>query len=461
MEKIALLVSTFLLAERNGLWYYFIIGRNSPNGLCSRKGRAKGMAHVAEHEEFDLKLARECAQAFSGASGIGCVISDAQGRVLGEYGYGCMSCGLCAAAREPKDHCVQAQIYGMTEAERFGGKYIYYCPMGLTCFVSPILGEVKSAAKITVGPFLMVERQDYVDCELLGLTPETKTLALEVLESIPTVPPARVNQLSTLLFLAVGFLNNVSASNRMLDAQASDAIQGQITSYIMRLKEGEAPPYPIETEKALLRSIAKADRLEANRLLNELQGHILFSTGRNFSLVKTRIYELLVLIGRAAIDAGANPGHTLDMSRDCLEKLPSMQNIEELCLWLSEVTNEYMDSVFRYADARHANAIHRCTQYIEAHYAEKISLEQLAGMVFLSPPYLSRIFKEETGASFNAYLNRVRIEKSKELLRHGGLRLADIAGAVGFEDQSYFTKVFKRAAGDTPNHYRDRFRQRE
>ena len=84
-------------------------------------------------------------------------------------GYGCQSCELCAALHSEKTYCVQSQNYGMTEAERFGGKYIYYCPKGLTCFVSPILGEIKSAAKITVGPFLMVEKQDYIDCDLIEL----------------------------------------------------------------------------------------------------------------------------------------------------------------------------------------------------------------------------------------------------------------------------------------------------
>ena len=109
-------------------------------------------------KNFNFTLAQECAKAFSDVSGLGCTISDAEGNVLDELGYGCQSCELCEALYSEKAYCVQSQNYGMTEAERFGGKYIYYCPKGLTCFVSPILGEIKSAAKITVGPFLMVEK---------------------------------------------------------------------------------------------------------------------------------------------------------------------------------------------------------------------------------------------------------------------------------------------------------------
>ena len=119
-----------------------------------------------EYEQFDRRLARECAKAFSQSTGLGCTLSDKTGRAFDEYGYGCESCGMCAAAGASHDRCVQAHIYGMTEAERFGGKYIYFCPMGLTCFVSPILGEGGAEAKITVGPFIMVEKQDFIACEL-------------------------------------------------------------------------------------------------------------------------------------------------------------------------------------------------------------------------------------------------------------------------------------------------------
>lgn len=115
-----------------------------------------------------------------------------------------------------------------------------------------------------------------------------------------------------------------------------------------------------------------------------------------------------------------------------------------------------MDDLFRFSDAKHANIIHRCTQYISVNYKERITLEDTARMVYLSPAYLSRIFKQETGVTFNEYLNRVRVNKAKELLRRRELRMTDISLAVGYEDQSYFTKVFKRVAGMLPREYREK-----
>ena len=375
-----------------------------------------------EYEQFDRRLARECAKAFSQSTGLGCTLSDKTGRAFDEYGYGCESCGMCAAAGASHDRCVQAHIYGMTEAERFGGKYIYFCPMGLTCFVSPILGEGGAEAKITVGPFIMVEKQDFIACELtenVRLTEAQKQAAVQVLENIPFVPTERVTQLSVLLFMAVGFMNNVSAENRMMESGHSEELQGQITSYILELKQEEAPPpYPFEKEHVLLQCVARKDRDGARRLLNELLGAILFVDGGDMELVKSRLYELLVLISRTAIENGADAEHTMRLSHEYRYRIGAFTTIDSLCLWLAGVVNHFMDDLFRFSDAKHANIIHRCTQYISANYKERITLEDTARMVYLSPAYLSRIFKQETGVTFNEYLNRVRVNKAKELLAY-------------------------------------------
>lgn len=414
---------------------------------------------MLQEEFFDGRLAGECAKAFSGSTGIGCTVSLKDGKAITEYGYGCRSCRICTLADLPAEKCTQAHIYGMTEAERFGGKYIYYCPMGLTCFVSPILGSEGSAAKITVGPFLMVERDDYIACDLeesLGLKPERIQVVSEELQKVPEVDTEKVTSLSTLLFLAVGFMNNVSEANRMLEMQDSEAIQGQMTSYIVQLKgESKVQPYPFDTEKALISAIMQGNKEEAHRLLNEIFGHVFFVAAGDFNQAKARIYELFVMISRSAVDAGADPAQTLRLNQNYIAELPTINTIDTLCFWVTKTTNKFMDSVFTFMGAKHANIIHNTVQYLKNHCEEKISLEEMAERMYLSPAYFSRIFKRETGENFNSYLNHLRIEKSKKLLFHRDLKLADIALLSGFEDQSYFTKVFKRVTGSSPLKYRE------
>ena len=234
----------------------------------------------SKEDQFDKKVAVRCAQAFAGATGIGCTVSDAAGTPLFESGYGCASCRLCAAMGQPGEQCARVHTYGMVEAERFGGQYIYFCPQGLNFFVSPILGSHGSAARITAGPFIMVDRQDFLACEVAERPGTDLQAVYPVLEHIPYVEPSRVTQLSTLLFMAVGFMNNVAAENRMLSAGRSDALQSQISNYIVQLKEAEEPPpYPFELERRLLQSISRQEKGDAQQYLNGLLGAILFSAG--------------------------------------------------------------------------------------------------------------------------------------------------------------------------------------
>ena len=68
---------------------------------------------------------------------------------------------------------------------------------------------MKSTAKITVGPFMMVDFQDFIDCELtdnLPLTQEARTELIRLLKEVPQMPPTKVQELSVLLFMAVGFM---------------------------------------------------------------------------------------------------------------------------------------------------------------------------------------------------------------------------------------------------------------
>jgi AraC-like DNA-binding protein len=97
-------------------------------------------------------------------------------------------------------------------------------------------------------------------------------------------------------------------------------------------------------------------------------------------------------------------------------------------------------------------AIERAREFLEAHYAENISLDQLASLANLSPFHFVRLFRKATGLPPHAYLTQIRIEKAKALLFQGW-PIARVAAEVGFVDQSHFTRRFKSIVGVTPGQY--------
>ena len=93
-------------------------------------------------------------------------------------------------------------------------------------------------------------------------------------------------------------------------------------------------------------------------------------------------------------------------------------------------------------------------QWIEAHCAEKITLEKISELTHLSPKYVCRIFKEFTSKTVMEYVNECRIERSCSELRHS--EITEVAFNSGFNDLSYFCKTFKKYKGITPSEYKKR-----
>lgn len=98
--------------------------------------------------------------------------------------------------------------------------------------------------------------------------------------------------------------------------------------------------------------------------------------------------------------------------------------------------------------------VNQIVSYFDTHYNEKISLDQIAQTMYLSPVYLSKIFKEETGESPINYLIKIRLEKAKDMLSAPNPEsIKTIANQVGYEDAYHFSKLFKKYYGVSPLYY--------
>ena len=101
--------------------------------------------------------------------------------------------------------------------------------------------------------------------------------------------------------------------------------------------------------------------------------------------------------------------------------------------------------------------VEKIVDYLEDHYTEKISLDQIAQNMYLSPFYISRIFKSEVGDTPINYLINLRMEKARQLLREKpNCSVQEIALQVGYDDAYHFSKLFKKHYGNSPSQYRAR-----
>ncbi|MBN2712156.1 MAG: helix-turn-helix transcriptional regulator, partial [Planctomycetes bacterium] len=136
-----------------------------------------------------------------------------------------------------------------------------------------------------------------------------------------------------------------------------------------------------------------------------------------------------------------------------LTQLARIDSEEELTRWLIAMLENIMDSIRQLSERTGANNVTDGMDFILENYAAPITRDHAAAAAHMSPSQFSRVLKEKTGKGFTDYLNQVRIDRATELIRKSGMSIMQIALEVGFNDQSYFTKVFRRHTNLTPRAY--------
>ena len=134
-----------------------------------------------------------------------------------------------------------------------------------------------------------------------------------------------------------------------------------------------------------------------------------------------------------------------------LELCSTAVMLRDVCI---EYASKAIGSCVEQRASRESRPVRVARQFMEEHYDQQITLEQLAKLSFLNPVYFSTIFKKETGVSFTAYLVKLRMDKACELLKTGSVTVAEAAAQVGYQDVRYFSRMFSKSVGIKPKEYK-------
>ena len=242
------------------------------------------------------------------------------------------------------------------------------------------------------------------------------------------------------------------ADRRMAARHESEKAEA-LHSLKVRLRDDIRSAY-LNEEPALLAAIRRGERTEARRILNRVLAAIYSTGGSHTALLKSLALELVVMMTRAAVQAGGDPEAILGFNYQLLTTLAHVPDQETLARWLCERLEQLIDAIE--ANTRHPNSVQlgRALEFIEEHLGDEISREEAARAAGLSPSHFSHLMRAKTGWSFTELLARLRVDRACHLLAHTNLGLVQIAFECGFGDQSYFTRLFGRRTGRTPGDYR-------
>jgi YesN/AraC family two-component response regulator len=223
----------------------------------------------------------------------------------------------------------------------------------------------------------------------------------------------------------------------------------------VRLTAAPFQLYSKDRETAMLSYMKHGDTANAVSMYVSIVEEIVSQEGRiPFHQAKQAFMQLLVGLMETAtelhIDLHVRLGEKLNPYDALLQK----NDLSDIRIWLQRIIESmatYVSSAFQEKNNRHVAAMIRM---IENECGNLVSLAGIADSLQLNPSYLSRIFKESTGQSFQEYLTATRIEKGKKLLLETDLKIKDICDRLGYQQVNYFIKLFREATGITPGEYR-------
>ncbi len=209
--------------------------------------------------------------------------------------------------------------------------------------------------------------------------------------------------------------------------------------------------------KRFLKIIADADKEKLVVEINELVTLLYRYSGRISGTMVLEIFQMLIKLFYKGIQV-FNITDFREFSQENL--IPQKQffySISGAFTYLGDIFQLLLKRCMEEKEDQSTRPVRNAQAYVEEHYMEPVTLEEIARHVGLNETYLSSVFKKQTGKSLIDFLTHVRVQHAKELLINHHKSVNEIAEEVGFNDAKYFTKRFKKYTGLSPNEYRKLF----
>ncbi len=407
---------------------------------------------------LNLKELEKLFKNYSYTSGLDIVLYDTDGE-----GVLSVKTPNCICNFINNEQCRSKIKYSGEKANELNSAYIYETACGLVMCITAVKIENQVIGYIATGPVSLWDKDDYFEkqfkenCLNMGYDILANNYDFDKIKQVSCEYVTSSAELLTVL------VNYMALEERKYRAERTEIVklrlerlkaQGEmeIQSNSLNLKK-----YPIELEKELIAYVHLGEKNKAKLIINKFLNEIFSYASGKLDIIKAKLYEFVSFLSRAAVEAGAPIDSLASIIKESSKLFLENIDFQDLCLTTIEILNQFIDVVYESRGQRITNVyLANAIDYINKNYQNEIMLETVAKTVFVSPSYLSHLFRDEMNITFSDYVSKVRIEKAKELLR-SGISVENVAEQVGFAEANYFIKIFKKQVGITPAKYKKLF----
>jgi two-component system, response regulator YesN len=246
--------------------------------------------------------------------------------------------------------------------------------------------------------------------------------------------------------------------NGSVGSESSVIISGADMHALLQAPSGAAPagsPFPPGTAAAMEICLEQGQQTQYFELFAEMKGCLEASMSMRHVPALEAFFSLSLRLLSSMSRWGIVGEVALAMDVEGLTHADRFSAWGEAADYLRRVSLAIFRARSRGQEERGRTTVSKIKRYIMGHLSEDISLAKLADLAYFNPSYLSRLFKQVTGTNLSEHIQRVRLERALELLADPGMKVQDIAAAVGFASPAYFARFFKKITHLTPQEYRD------
>lgn len=210
-------------------------------------------------------------------------------------------------------------------------------------------------------------------------------------------------------------------------------------------------------EKEFRKAIADADHKAVANCISDLISSLNLMSKQISGTFVNEVYKELIDLFFGSILVFGSENLEKYSKEELVSQGKFFYSITAAFTYLSNLFRTIISNLAEEKGEQSTRPIRMAQLYVEEHYTEAVKLQEVAEYVGLAPSYLSSLFKKQVKKSLVEYLTYIRIQNAKQLLIDRNRNIADIADEVGFVDEKYFIKRFKKVTGLTPNEYRKLF----
>lgn len=411
---------------------------------------------------------KECIAIFCECTNVPVTVYDSQDNIILTFLPEKKFCNIFSADNNALNKkCVDNLTFSTQFSANLGEPYIFTCPSNFINIAVPIIIDNKHFASAMIGPLVMGNIDEILLAEVFDVHPRSQSLLPKIslaISKLIVYNATHIQSLSTLLFNhLIGSLKNWQDYEHLRSRSQSQLYIGEkIRKYKNNaLSTSENNSTLTSLEQRLIYFISERNKEKVHDILSLYYDEILVIEGGNFDNIKGRVFELFGTISQNALDNGASVQKIFSLDFNQVFAMSQVHSVEALFNWILHIINHFIDNVYNSMVLVKSSIVKQALLYINDTFCEKITLNDLSDHLHISKAYLSKLFNQELGVSFTTFLNDKRIHKSLEYLTDKEMTLSEIALQVGYDDQSYYTKVFKKILGETPKEYRQRIKAQQ